>query len=765
VSQNIPKAVPQEYRGCFVQYVDKRSLPEQALNLIGLSSQDVGRSFALIAGVTQYPNLAPEQQYLKPAAEDLRRLQAYLKDQEFFDEIVVLKDGDVTLQALRYFLEVYFPARVGQFPKSRFLFAYSGHGMTEGSAEYPFGYLLQSTARNLQDKENGISMRAVRTFVDSIVEAGHHVLVLINACHSGAFLNNRPFGDTSTPYLPREKGAHAITASGAGQASWHNPQIGTGSVFFETFFAGLGGQADAYPIDARTRQHGDGIITAHELGTYLVEEVRLATQGEQTPIPADISLHRSRGAFFFLNRQKQIARGIVPDWDRSQATPLGLAAEQDLVKAKSLYTAKDYDSARSLFTQAANAGNAEAMSYLGYMYAAGRGGPQDYQQARQWYEKAATAGNTMAMQNLGWLYKEGQGGAQDYRQARQWYEKAAAAGDANAMRSLGWLYDQGLGVSQDYQQARQWYEKAAAAGDARAMNHLGGLYRKGQGVSQDYQQARQWYEKAAAAGNTNAMENLAWLYREGKGVSQDYQQARQWYEKAAAAGDASAMRSLGWLYDQGLGVSQDYQQARQWYEKAAAAGNAQAMNHLGGLYRKGQGVSQDYQQARQWYEKAAAAGNANAMENLAWLYREGKGVSQNYRQARQWYEKAIAAGDTNAMSSLGELYRDGKGVSQNYRQARQWFEKAAAAGNAIAMQNLGWLYREGKGVSQDYRQARQWYEKAAAAGNVIAMENLGWLYREGKGVPQDYGLARQWYEKAAAHGSKDAKTRLQELRK
>jgi hypothetical protein len=405
VYQNLPEAVPQEYRGCFVQYVDKRSLPEQALNLIGLSSQEVGRSFALIAGVTQYPNLPREQQYLKPAAEDLRRLQTYLKDQEFFDEIVVLKDGDVTLQTLRYFLEVYFPARVGRFPKSRFLFAYSGHGMTEGSAEYPFGYLLQSTARNLQDKENGISMRGVRTFVDSIIDVGHHVLVLINACHSGAFLSNRPFGDTSTPYLPREKGAHAITASGSGQLSWHNPRIGMGSVFFEEFFAGLGGQADVYPIDTRTGQRGDGIITAHEIGTYLVEEVPLATGREQTPIPADISLRRSLGTFFFLNRQKQVAKGIVPDWDRSQASPLGSAAAQDLVKARGFYAAMDYAAARPLFTQAANAGNAEAMVYLGVLYYNGQGVSQDYGQARQWYEKAAAQGSEYAKSRLQALRK------------------------------------------------------------------------------------------------------------------------------------------------------------------------------------------------------------------------------------------------------------------------------------------------------------------------------------------------------------------------
>ena len=618
LSERFPKIKLSEflYSEWGVHYVDKRSLPEQALNLIGLSSQDVGRGFALIAGVTQYPNMAREQQQLKPAGEDLRRLQTYLRDQEFFDEIVVLQDGDVSYPTLRYFLEIYFPARLRQSPKSRFLFAYSGHGMTEGSAENPFGYLLLSTARNLHDQENGISMDVIRTFVDRVIDAGHQVLVLINACHSGVFLNRRPFGETGTVYLPREKGAHVVTASGSGQLSWHDPRIGPGSVFFEKLFAGLGGQADTYPIDPRTGQRGDGIITANEIGTYLREEIQMATRGEQIPLPADISPHRSLGTFFFLNRQKQIAKGIVPDWDRSRARPFGIAAEQDLIEAKRFYTSKDYNAARPLFTRAANAGNAEAMFYLGYMYASGFGVPQDYGQARQWYEKGAAAGNAAAMTNLGLLYENGQGVPQDYGQARQWYEKGAAAGNAAAMERLGNLYKDGQGVPRDYGQARQWYEKGAAAGYAWAMTHLGGLYKDGQGVPRDYGQARQWYEKGAAAGNAWAMIYLGDLYKDGQGVPRDYGQARQWYEKGAAAGNAWAMTTLGDLYKDGQGVPRDYGQARQWYEKGAAAGNHWAMNYLGDLYKDGQGVPRDYGQARQWYEKGAAAGNNSAKKSL-----------------------------------------------------------------------------------------------------------------------------------------------------
>jgi hypothetical protein len=57
--------VPEPYRQKFVQWVDKRSMTEKALNLIGLTTQDVGRSFALIAGVSKYEDIQELQDYLK----------------------------------------------------------------------------------------------------------------------------------------------------------------------------------------------------------------------------------------------------------------------------------------------------------------------------------------------------------------------------------------------------------------------------------------------------------------------------------------------------------------------------------------------------------------------------------------------------------------------------------------------------------------------------------------------------------------------------
>jgi hypothetical protein len=706
--------IPSEYLRFFAQRADQRSRFEKALNLIGKTGFPVGRSFALIGGVTKYPNFPPVERSLKPAAVDIEKLQAYLKEQEFFDEIVVLKDGDMTLSNLNYFLENYFPERLADSPHSRFLFAYSGHGYSVKVRETIRGYLLTSSATSLTDPTNRLDLDVLRTMLSPVIDSAEKVLVLINSCDSGAFLGRKAFGPN--PLGPGEEGAHAIMASRSRQPSLQLDSVGPGSVFFEKILAGLGGPADNAPAD--------GVVTYHELDTYLHQEIPYVTNGDQNPVEGDISRNGSVGEFFFLNRSRQISFGNAPAWNPKDAVAFGAPAEEVLQKAREAYEAKGYAQAIGLFTQAAAAGNGDAMDYLGYMSQFGQGVTQDYQQARQWYEKGAAAGNAEAIYNLGTVFEHGQGVTQDYQQARQWYERAAAVGSPNAMVNLGSLYLYGHGVTRDYQQARQWYEKGAAAGSAEAMSGLGYLYENGLGVTQDYQQARQWYEKGAAAGSATAMYSLGDMYEHGHGVTQDYQQARQWYETAAAAGSADAMANLGSLYYYADGVTQNYQQARQWYEKGAAAGSAEAMSGLGYLYENGLGATQDYQQARQLFEKGAAAGSATAMYNLGAMYEHGVGVKQDYQQARQWYEKGAAAGNGDAMNNMGSLYYFGHGVPQDYQQARQWYEKGAAVGNATAMYDLGILYEHGQGVTQDYHQARQWYQRAAAAGYKDAQERI-----------------------------------------
>lgn len=405
----------------------------------------------------------------------------------------MLKDGDVTEDNLKYFLENYFPDRLRNSPKSRFLFAYSGHGMAEGPKEDPSGFLLKSAARNLNDKVNAINMSVLRVYIDEVMDAGYQTLALINACYSGRFLSRRAFGANSGVqqaggiYFPKNGGAHAITAGGSNQLTWHDPKLGNGSVFFEKLLAGLGGQADTFPIHP-DGSRGDGVITVDEIATYLQEEVALATHQEQIPIPVDLALNRSLGGFFFLSRQKMIANGAVTEWNPRHATPFGVVAEEAVINAKKYYSDRQYAKALPLFLSAAKSHNAEAARYLGTMYESGQGGlPKDDAQAVSWFRKAAETGDAIGMNYLGAMYAKGRGGLpQDYAQALTWVRKAVDAGDASAMTTLGVMYAEGEGVPKDVPQAVSWFRKAAEAGDPDAMFDLAIAYGNSGGVPETF---------------------------------------------------------------------------------------------------------------------------------------------------------------------------------------------------------------------------------------------------------------------------------------
>lgn len=660
-AQDRPR-VPGEYQRFFVHYVDKRSIWAKALNLINVELRDIGRSFALVAGVSHYSNMQLTKRSLKPAAVDIKQLQGYLEAYEFFDEIVVLKDGDVTTENLEFFLQTYFPNRLRKFPKSRFLFAYSGHGMTEGGQ----GYLLKNTARNLRDKANSINLGVIRVLLDEVVRSGHHVLVLLNACYSGAFLRRSYSFGGEIKLIPRNPGAHAITAGGTGEVTWAVPEIGDGSVFFTKVFAGLDGRADT---------SDDGIVTVYELFSYLKREVQISTDQDQNPQVGDLSIHGSKGEFFFLNRDRQVAKGILPHWMPDRAIRLGGKAESALVKGKQYLDAKQYDSAFLFFRQSAKLGNNSAKEYIAWLYENGLGVEQDRAQAVRFYREAAEAGSTYAMVRLANIYKDHSGNKKSLEHALYWYQRAAEAGELSAMHNLGYLYETRMGNTE---KAVYWWERAANAGSTFTMKWLGSLYGGGYPRYEDYDKAAYWYRRLVDYGDLDAVIKLGNIYK----LRKSYNKAAFWYRKAVEAGDNRGMIELGRMYRFEL---ENYDKAEYWYKRWAETGDPRGMYWLGNLYSWPLSKKKDYDEAERWLRKAANAGDRDGMCELARLHRY---MFKNYDEAKLWYQRLAKAGDSCGMAGLGDLYLEGKGVHKDYHEAKRWFRKAASLGNPYAKDML-----------------------------------------------------------------------------
>lgn len=175
------------------------------------------------------------------------------------------------------------------------------------------------------------------------------------------------------------------------------------------------------------------------------------------------------------------------------------------------------------------------------------------------FRQAAQDGNVEAMTSLGLAYLHGEGIAVQEDSALQWLRKAANRGDPRAMTELGNAYLKGQGVERNSDHlAKDWFEKAAARGYAEAMRNLGNLYREGRGVSApDGATALDWYAKAARAGFVDAMVDAGWMYDEGLSVPRNARLAMCWYNAAADAGSMRGKGAVGIVDEKNLSRADD----------------------------------------------------------------------------------------------------------------------------------------------------------------------------------------------------------------
>lgn len=88
----------------------------------------------------------------------------------------------------------------------------------------------------------------------------------------------------------------------------------------------------------------------------------------------------------------------------------------------------------------------------------------DYVTARIVWREAADQGDAEAQMHLGYLYEQGLGVERDLEQAVSLYRRAAQAGLADAQYQLGLMYELGIGVESDPDEAQAWYLRAVEQG-------------------------------------------------------------------------------------------------------------------------------------------------------------------------------------------------------------------------------------------------------------------------------------------------------------
>lgn len=250
---------------------------------LGLASNEKAYAIALITGVDEYKLLGRYGETLRPAKKDLEQLKATFR-RAGFNEIVVLWNDDFTAGNLHSVLRNYIDPRLSSHNKSRFLMAHSGHGASISNA----GYLLTSRSKDFQETSDMIPLSALREVLSPTVDAAFQSLVLLNSCYGGGFTSYSP-----GQFVPKNPGAHAITAGGSDEKTWGTDEFG--SIFFDRIVRGLDGSADTLPKDIG----GDGIVTTFELHSYLRQTIQTETNHNQNPDLGKLRIDRNKGEFFF----------------------------------------------------------------------------------------------------------------------------------------------------------------------------------------------------------------------------------------------------------------------------------------------------------------------------------------------------------------------------------------------------------------------------------------------------------------------------------
>lgn len=202
-----------------------------------------------------------------------------------------------------------------------------------------------------------------------------------------------------------------------------------------------------------------------------------------------------------------------------------------------LYNARQREASIPYLTIAAEAGDVDAMFYLG-----------EASFSNEWLYRAAQQGDVYAML---YLSEACERHSICPEEGRNWVETAvtialerAEAGDAEAMFALHPLYND---LRYD-DEPQIWLERAAEAGNVEAQFELGGRIRNDKSNYPDEESrlnaAERWFRRAAESGYPRAMSSLSrLLHEQGNDV-----EAWEWMTSASNAGHINARQWLAYCY-------------------------------------------------------------------------------------------------------------------------------------------------------------------------------------------------------------------------
>lgn len=369
----------------------------------------------------------------------------------------------------------------------------SGHGKYVEFTSQRY-FLPYDVEDDMYIESTAISYADLKGKLKQLEDKECKVIVYMDACYAGEMYYTKGASDFIGDSEPAVIGFYSSTRN---QPSLEKVELNHG-VFTYALLNGIkGGAGDS-----------NGNVTITSLGDYITEQVRIESQGRQTP-KID-----NGGEDFILFKAGDVRMEVSASLTEENLSGKegGEASEEDSVLelAESYYSGKiippTMEEAFNTYLAAADKGDAKSMYMAGVCLETGQGCTKDYDKAFDWYTRAASKGVAAAQYNLGAMYYNGTGVAQSDALARKWFKEADAKGYVKATTALGYLYYSSS--VPEYGKAFECFARGASGGDAMALFYLGECHLYGRGTVEDVSSALEAYRKSAEKGYEAAKEKL-----------------------------------------------------------------------------------------------------------------------------------------------------------------------------------------------------------------------------------------------------------------
>ncbi len=295
-----------------------------------------------------------------------------------------------------------------------------------------------------------------------------------------------------------------------------------------------------------------------------------------------------------------------------------MANTENIDRAKSLFLAKGYKEAFSIFKKLAK-DSSEAAYYLGLMYYHGYYVEVDDNLAFNYFRSAWEGLFEEGIFMLGRMYEEGRGTVKNYEQAFKLYQ--AAANSQNAKLRLANFYEYGKYVEKSIPNAIKIYNELQKLDNAFSMYKIGTFYFSGNGLKKDLNNAYKWLNKALLVGSVEAMNHFRIIgtksktdsrsteevYETGNSLVKKMQveQALPYLEAAAVEGNLNAIVRMYEIFKEGIFLDKDLKRAYEILEKYKDLKYPRLYYLLGRANELGEGVDSSYAKAAKFYELGA----------------------------------------------------------------------------------------------------------------------------------------------------------------